>query len=252
MGCTCGAVTGATVRFSIMAIAPQIPFELFEPEPPTLDNFLMGDNAEAVARVRALATHTHDEAKVDAPAITLWGGHAVGKTHLLRAASSKSSRAMFLSTLDAVWPGDPFMDCGLLAVDDVDRATEAQQAWLFTAFNHVVAQGGAVVTSGATPPITWQVRDDLRTRLGSGIVFELRAIPQDALLPLLYDYALQRGIEISEEVLTYVLSHTKRDVATLCHSINGIDRLSLALKRPITIPLVRAFLAEEMAANVQK
>jgi DnaA-homolog protein len=239
-----------------MAIAPQIPFELFEPEPPSLDNFLVGDNAEVLGRIRALATGTRDATKIDARAITLWGGHAVGKTHLLRAAGtptvSTSLRGMYLSTSDAVWPSDPFVDCGLLAVDDVDRANDGQQAWLFTAFNHVVAQGGAVLTAGAAPPITWRVRDDLRTRLGSGIVFELRAIPQDALLPLLHDYALQRGIQINEDVLTYVLSHTKRDVATLCHSINGIDRLSLALKRPITIPLVRAFLAEETAVTAPK
>jgi DnaA-homolog protein len=239
-----------------MAIAPQIPFELFEPEPPSLDNFLVGDNAEVLGRIRVLATGTRDAPKIDARAITLWGGHAVGKTHLLRAAATPtaltSPRGMYLSISDAVWPGDPFVDCGLLAVDDVDRATDAQQAWLFTAFNHVIANGGAVITAGATPPITWQVRDDLRTRLGSGIVFELRAIPQDALLPLLYDYALQRGIKINEDVLTYVLTHTKRDVATLCYSINGIDRLSLALKRPITIPLVRAFLAEETAVPAPK
>lgn len=224
-------------------IAPQIPFELFEPEPPTLDNFLIGDNTEAVAHLRTL---TRAASGLSEQAITIWGGHAVGKTHLLRGVVESANGSMFLSTaaLDT-WPVDPFVDCELLAIDDADRASELQQAWIFTAFNHIASQGGTVVVAGGSPPFTWQTRDDLRTRLGSGMVFEIRAVLQDSLLPLLYDYALQRGIRIDEQVLTYLLSHTKRDVAALCHAINGIDRMSLAMKRPITIPLVRAFLAQE-------
>jgi DnaA-homolog protein len=234
----------------MIPIAPQIPFELFEPEPPTLDNFLVGENAEAVARLRALVGYSATGTALEARAITFWGAPAVGKTHLLSGvASAFAEKSLFLRIDTQPWPDDPFVDCDVLAVDNADRANGSQQGWLFTAFNHVTARGGTVLCTGATPPLSWQIRDDLRTRLGSGIVFEIKAIAQDLLMPLLYDYALQRGIKISEEVLTYVLSHTKRDVATLCHTINGIDRMSLALKRPITLPLVRAFLAQEMQQN---
>jgi DnaA-homolog protein len=234
----------------MIPIAPQIPFELFEPEPPTLDNFLVGENAEAVARLRALVGHSATGTALEARAITFWGAPAVGKTHLLSGvASAFAEKSLFLRIDTQPWPDDPFVDCDALAVDNADRANGSQQGWLFTAFNHVTARGGTVLCAGATPPLSWQIRDDLRTRLGSGIVFEIKAIAQDLLMPLLYDYALQRGIKISEEVLTYVLSHTKRDVATLCHTINGIDRMSLALKRPITLPLVRAFLTQEMQQN---
>ncbi len=233
----------------MIAIAPQIPFELFEPEPQTLDNFLTGENAELIACLRALVERSSASTSdtLEPRAVTLWGAPAAGKTHLLSGVTTALARKSLFLTVDRLpWPIDAFVDCEILAVDDVDRADDSQQAWLFTAFNHVTSRGGTVLCTGATPPLSWRVRDDLRTRLGSGIVFEIKAIAQDLLMPLLYDYALQRGIKISEEVLTYVLSHTKRDVATLCHTINGIDRMSLALKRPITLPLVRAFLAQEI------
>jgi len=88
------------------------------------------------------------------------------------------------------------------------------------------------------------MRDDIRTRLASGLAFEILPIPQDALAGALADYAAKRGFEISDEVLTYLLSHSRRDIASLCQVLAGMDRLSLALKRPVTVPLVRAYLAE--------
>ncbi|TAG47576.1 MAG: hypothetical protein EAZ30_08530 [Betaproteobacteria bacterium] len=228
------------------AIAAQIPFELFEPEAPSLDNYLMGENEEAVALLRGIASGQSPH-----QAVTLWGGPATGKTHLLSAAVSTAQRAgrnsLFLSSHSqpAV---DPFTDLDLLAADDVQSLDETGQTWLFTAFNHVIARGGIVLAAADAPPMQLSaVRDDLRTRLGSGVVTEIRAVPQDALAPLLLDHALQRGVGISEEVLTYILSHSQRDVSHLCQLIGGIDRYSLSLKRPITVPLVRGYFAQQMS-----
>jgi DnaA-homolog protein len=228
-----------------MQAAPQIPFELFEPEPPTLDNFLIGDNAEAVTLLRTLSQPTVAAIR----AVTLWGAPAAGKTHLLRATSQAAAavgKAARFCDAQSATASDPFAQCDLLAVDNADQLDDAGQAWLFTAFNHVTSAGGVVLASGAKAPQQWPIRDDIRTRMGSGIVFEVQIIPQDSLAPLLFDYALQRGVQIKEEVLTYVLTHSRRDVSHLCQTISGIDRMSLALKRPITLPLVRAYLAQQM------
>lgn len=224
--------------------AAQIPFELFEAEPPTLDNFLIGDNAEILSLLRGIAT-----GKAHERCITIWGGNAVGKTHLLTASVSlarRNGRAARFLTAAQIGDADPFADLDVLAMDDVSTLDGAGQTWLFTAFNHIAAQGGCVLASGPCPAMQMTaIRDDLRTRLGSGVVAEIRAVPQDALTPLLFDYALQRGVKIDEEVLTYILSYNRRDVAHLCQLIGGVDRYSLSLKRPITIPLVRAYLAQQ-------
>jgi chromosomal replication initiation ATPase DnaA len=50
-------------------------------------------------------------------------------------------------------------------------------------------------------------------------------------------------------VLTYVVNHTSRNVGELCRLVSELDRLSLSLKRPITIPLIRTYLAQRTAQS---
>jgi DnaA-homolog protein len=225
----------------MLAAAPQLPLDFFVAETPDFDNFIVGTNQELIAQLRAVALPRR---ALDSSAICMWGGQACGKSHLISAlAGTHQSAALMLLANDS-FPEDPFIDARLLCVDDADRLNGDQQAWLFTAFNHVAQNGGVTVVSGQTPPGGWALRDDIRTRLGSGLIFEIVPIPQDELPPALSDYAQRRGWRLSEEVLAYLLSHSRRDISSLCQLLVGLDRLSLALKRPVTVPLVRAFLAE--------
>jgi len=225
--------------------APQIPFDFFVAEAPTFDNFVVGDNREVVAR---LDDWTRSLQAGGAPAAcVLWGGPATGKSHLIAAALHRAElHGNLVLQLDAgnALSIDPFTDARVLCVDNADRLSPEQQGWLFTAFNHVAHAGGMTIASGQLPPTRWLMRDDIRTRLASGLAFEILPIPQDALPVALADYAMRRGFGIGNEVLTYLLSHAKRDISSLCQVLTGVDRLSLALKRPVTVPLLRAYLAE--------
>jgi DnaA-homolog protein len=226
----------------VTEFAPQIPLDLFEPEAPSFANFLVGHNEELVTRLYAIASGMRLSG-----ALSIWGGVNSGKTHLLNSLFSSlhaQENEMIKLEADKPFPENPFIDVQLVIVDDADRLSALQQSWLFNAFNHVVAAGGLVIASGASSPLTWPIRDDLRTRLASGLIFELHAAPQDELPLLLQEYARGRGISLSEEVLTYILTYSRRDVAALCQTIYGVDRLSLSMKRAITIPLVRAYLAQ--------
>ena len=80
---------------------------------------------------------------------------------------------------------------------------------------------------------------------GSGLIFELVAIPQDALPGALAEHAARRGFQLSNEVLTYILNRSRRDMASLWQIVNGIDALSLARKRAVTVPLLREYLAQQ-------
>lgn len=222
--------------------AQQLPLDFFVAETPNFDNFVVGTNQELVAQLRAVVLPRRAS---DSAAITIWGGPSCGKSHLIAALAARHTADALVLQADAVFPADPFVDARLLCVDDADRLDANQQAWLFTAFNHVAQAGGMTVATGRTPPGTWALRDDIRTRLGSGLIFEIVPIPQDDLPVALSEYAKRRGWRLSEEVLAYLLSHSRRDVASLCQTLVGLDRLSLALKRPITVPLARAFLAEK-------
>jgi DnaA-homolog protein len=233
----------------VSAFSPQLPLDLFEPEAPSFANFLVGHNEELVTRLYSIASGEQLSG-----ALSIWGGAKTGKTHLLNsvflALLPKVNRAIMLRAVDD-FPENPFVDASLVIVDDADRLSDVQQSWLFNAFNHVVGLGGLVIASGSSAPLTWPIRDDLRTRLCSGLFFELHAAPQDELPTLLLEYAEKRGIHLSNEVLTYILTYSRRDVVELCQTIVGVDRLSLSLKRAVTIPLVRAYLAQQ-ASRVSK
>ncbi len=223
----------------------QIPFEFFAPEAPDFSNFVVGDNVEAVILLTALANLGAGH-KVHA-AYVIWGGPGVGKSHLLTAFASAAGacglRVTRLSA-DAAFPDDPFADTDVLCVDDADRLSPEQQGFLFTAFNHVAQSGGCTVATGRSAPGLWSMRDDIRTRMGSGLALEIVPIPQDGLAEALSQYAASRGFSVSQEVLAYLLSHAQRDLTSLCQTLAGIDRMSLAQKRAVTIPLLRAFLTQ--------
>jgi DnaA-homolog protein len=232
-----------------MRDAAQIPFEFFAPEAPSFDNFVVGDNAEAVALLTALATGGSTVGTGHKPhaAYVIWGAPGVGKSHLLAAFGSAAAGVglrMMQLTADRNLPSDPFVETDVLCVKDADRLSAEQQAWLFTAFNHVAQSGGYTIATGQSAPGVWTMRDDIRTRMGSGLALEILPIPQNGLTQALAQYAASRGFSVSQEVLAYLLSHAPRDLTSLCQTLAGIDRMSLAQKRAVTIPLLRAYLTQ--------
>lgn len=228
----------------------QIPFEFFTPEAPQLSNFVVGDNVEAVSLLTALANASAGS-KPHA-AYVMWGGPRVGKSHLLRAfanAAGLNGLRVNQFSADTEFLDDPFVDADVLCMDDADRLSIEQQGWLFTAFNHVAQLGGCTVTTGSSAPGFWPMRDDIRTRMGSGLALEILPIPQDGLAQALSHYAATRGFSVSQEVLSYLLSHAQRDLTSLCNTLAGLDRMSLAQKRAVTIPLLRAYMTQSHDMN---
>jgi DnaA family protein len=67
-------------------VAEQLTFELAGMPPATFATFAAGPNAEAVQMLLRIASRDAVETGV-----VLWGAGGAGKTHLLRAAASRSS-----------------------------------------------------------------------------------------------------------------------------------------------------------------
>jgi DnaA family protein len=205
----------------------------------TLENFVAGRNAAALAAVRTL---------IDAPTgvIYLWGEPGCGRSHLLHAAAgtaeSQGVNSALVLGLSPDWALAENMR--LVAVDDVDRLGEADQIRLFDLCNDLRAVGGALLVSGSVSPATLALREDLRTRLASGLAFQLHPLTDAEKTLALRDYARDRGLRMAEDVVPYLLSHLQRDMATQIAVVDALDRYSLEQKRPVTLPLVRAALAE--------
>lgn len=196
----------------------QLPLAISPPPEPTFENFVAGANGEALARVRELAAGILPEAL-----IYLWGEAGCGRTHLLRAAARVS---------------------GALAVaDDVQALDPESQAALFSRINEAREGRGAVLAAGNAPPARLALRDDLRSRLGWGLVYQLKALTDAEKALHLRAEAARRGLRLSDEVLWFLLNHLPRDMPSLNAALDALDRHSLARQRKVTLPLAREALA---------
>jgi DnaA family protein len=190
----------------------QLILELAPPAPPTFENFAVGANGAALAAVRAAATGTGERV------VYLWGDAGCGRSHLLAAAAAAGK---------------------VVAIDDVHRLDAAGQIEAFDAFNRARAARIAFLAAGDAPPAQLAVREDLRTRLGSGLVFQLHPLGDEAKAQALRAQAASRGLALPDEVADYLLRHLPRSLATQLAVLDALDRYSLAHKRALTLPLVR-------------
>ena len=218
----------------------QLIFELGPDAAPAFDNFLVGQNAELVAHLRALAADALAER-----AVVVWGTKGSGKSHLLAAVIAAAIGPAHVVRLDA--PPTQVDAPALYAVDNVDRANESEQANLFTLFNACRDQGARLLMTAGAPPQQSRLRDDLRTRIGWGLVLELKPLADADKPAALAAYAEQHGFRLGNEVIAFLLSHVRRDMATLLSTLRALDRYSLSTKRPVTVPLVRDLLQPEFA-----
>jgi DnaA-homolog protein len=197
----------------------QLLLELAPPPEPTLENFAPGPNARAVAAVRELVAGSETLLST----LYLWGPLGSGRSHLLRAALKANPTQ-------------------LIARDDVHRLTPPEQIEAFDQFNLQRAAGGRWIAAGDRPPGQLAIRADLRTRLGSGVVIELTPLDDDDKLAALRAHAAERGFTIGEDILAHLLRTLRRDMGTQMALLDALDRASLSMKRPLTLPFARAVL----------
>jgi DnaA family protein len=128
--------------------------------------------------------------------------------------------------------------------DDVQSLDAPAQAELFTRINEAREGRGAVLAAGDAPPAALGLREDLRTRLAWGLVYQLQPLTDAEKEAFLREEAGRRGLRMPDEVVRYVLTHLPRDLVSLHKAIERIDRHSLARHRQVTLALAREALAD--------
>lgn len=212
---------------------------------PTLEGFLPAGNEHAVQHLRAWLAHGGGEN------IYLWGPPGSGKTHLLRALhGALAVRGEAAGWLDAAAPAaTPFAaEWRAAFMDDVQAYDEARQHTAFNWFvNAAAPQEGApraIIAAGSVPPVDLPLREDLRTRLAWGQVFELQHLPEADMRCALRRAAHARGLRLPDALTDYVLARHARDLGSLMALLARLDRYALEQGRAATIPLFKAMLQE--------
>ena len=193
----------------------QLALGISPPSQPTLENFVPGANGELLARLREFRA-----GKFADVILYLWGEAGSGKSHLLQACA------------------------GLHAVDDVEKLNETSQIELFNAINEAKLCGGKVLVAGNAPPAQLPLREDLKSRLAWGLVYQVKPLTDGERAEFLRAEAGRRGMRVPEEIIDYLLTHVRRDLSTLGEILDELDRASLEKQRQITLPLVRDVLKD--------
>lgn len=217
----------------------QLLLDLPADQPPTLDSFVTGNNAELTTLLQRVM---HGQAiSLDERFIYLWGEAGAGKSHLLQAlAATPRSRLLTPASAQPAFDYDP--DTTLYLIDDIQQLSADLQIAAFALFNQVREGGGNLVMTGNTAPVELTVREDLRTRLGWGLIYQVHGLSDDDKIAALTHAAQARGITVSAGVLPYLLTHFARDMRSLSALLDALDQYSLETKRPITLPLLRELL----------
>jgi DnaA family protein len=221
----------------------QLLLDIAPSPPPTLANFVPGRNIELLQALNDIIEGNVTEGLERERFIYLWGGAGCGRSHLLQAVAGICMRrnmnvVYFSCTHETDFITSSEADC--VTVDDVDRLDAKAQISLFNLYNHIREEGHAfLVVSGPAAPAQLNLRADLLTRLGWGLVYQVHELSDEEKIKAMKSHAKDRGLDLPQEVCDYLLCHGRRDLPSLMAALDALDGFSLANQRKITVPLVR-------------
>lgn len=217
----------------------QLILDLLPESPPTLDNFVPGGNAETLAALTGWLAGARTETS-----FCLWGEAGSGRSHLLLA----SGFAYVDAARDPALAMAPAAE--QLAVDHIEVLNETGQIALFNHFNRLKMASGMLLTATDQPPAHLELREDLRTRLGSGLIYRLQPLSDAEKAAALAVQAKERALKLTPEAIDYLMRHAPRDMRTLSAFVVALDRYTLEHKRAVTLPLLRELLTETLPLDL--
>ena len=214
----------------------QLLLDLGTQQPQTLDSFVIGRNEHLMHQLRRV-----EDLSAPEHFTYIWGEPSSGKTHLLQALKRLPfARYIAANAAPAEFAHTP--DITLYLLDDCDRLTPQAQIAAFALFNQIRDHNGFMVSAGNAAPSTLGVRDDLRSRMAWGLVYQVHRLSDEEKITALTQSAQARGFTLSPGVLPYLITHYRRDMRSLAAMLDALDHYSLETQRAITLPLLRELL----------
>jgi DnaA-homolog protein len=229
----------------------QIPLEVQLKKQNTFQEFLAGENSQAVEALKKLcATPTH---QLDENFLFIWGEPQSGRTHLLQACchqiNTLNGNATYLpgKHLHKLSPSmlENLERNQIICIDDISLLMQSKlwEEALFHLFNKVKEQSTRLVISSSCPPAQLNsALADLKSRLSWGLVFKLHRLDDESKLIALQQQAQLRGITLTRPAGEFLLSHIARDWNSLLQALDTLDHASLKHQRKLTIPFIKEIL----------
>jgi DnaA family protein len=216
---------------------------------PTMANFCAGPNEAALRHMElwvGAKSNTSRHVSTRSPVPTyFWGPAGSGKSHLLKAArEALREQGARVGWLDASVHEAPEFNESWAAVmlDDVHLYTAQQQHTAFNWFVNAQTHQRPVLAAGELAPVDLKLRDDLRTRLGWGHIFNLHPLSEPERRAVLRKAADARGVFLGDDVMDFMLTRFSRDLGSLMELLELLDGYALQTQRAITIPLIKSMM----------
>jgi len=180
----------------------------------------------------------------------LWGASATGKTHLLQATCERfGDRAVYVPLRELADAAPELLEGlgsrELVCIDDIDHVV-GDTAWekgLFNLCNDVLAANHhLVVAASSSARECGIVLPDLQSRLQRLPAFHIHPLDDPQRVSALQHRAKHRGLALPDETAHYLLSRSRRDMASLYDLLDKLDLEALRAQRKLTIPFVREVL----------
>lgn len=231
------------------AVETQLTLRLSPHEIYRLDNFLFA-KPETQKALKAFCEQNNLDF------VYLCGDSGTGKTHLLIACAEQvqqsGGRVIYLSLADLRQTASPEIlqsleHVDLLCLDDLE-AIAGDKQWeeaVFHCFNRLHDEKGKLLVATLHNPANVEINlPDLRSRLATGLVYQLTNMFDEQKQQALILQAQSRGLTISEDVAQFLLRRYGRDMPSLMDVLQQLDKASLQAQRRLTIPFIRQVLSD--------
>tara|TARA_B110000211_G_scaffold45333_1_gene48234 strand:+ start:1259 stop:1855 length:597 start_codon:yes stop_codon:yes gene_type:complete len=192
----------------------QLLLNIHPPSIKSLENFVIGDNFEAISVIKKFTTDKNLQF------FYLWGVQGSGKSHLSSVVKNNN----------------------ILVIEDIESMNDIEQIEAFSIFNNCKENGKKLFITGSNSPNNMGLRSDLASRLSWGIVYQIKALTDNEKKLALLNHSKQKGMSSNVKVIEYCMKNLKRDLHYLIATLDALDSWSLKTKKPMTIPLLKKLL----------
>lgn len=229
----------------------------------TFDSFIVGKpNAFAYAAMRRVI----DSAAMPFNPLYVYGGVGLGKTHLMHAAAwalknkTPTAKIMYLSAekfmyqfvralreQDSMNFKEQFRSVDVLMIDDIQfiAGKESTQEEFFHTFNALIDQGKQIIISGDRAPMDLEGIDErLRSRLGWGLVADIRPSTFDLRLEVVRLKAELMGLELQQDIAVFLAGKITSNIRELEGALNRLAVHHDMTGQPLNLEITQDILSD--------